>query len=147
MADDPSEERGFRVTDKRKAKRARGNGSAESEAAGVDEEQTGQVLGDNAGVHVGSVPDPDEPPIDFGNFVMSLAHSVLVALGEVEDPESGTKVRDLPTAHHTIQILEMLQEKTRNNLGPEEEQLLTSLLYELRMSYVDKNAKKVEPED
>lgn len=111
-------------------------------ADGTDEQ--GTVLGDEGGVHVGSVEAPEQPPIDFGNFVMSLAHSVLVALGEAEHPELGSTSVDLPTAQHSIQILEMLQEKTQGNLEPEEEKLLGSLLYELRMSYVNASAKKVD---
>jgi hypothetical protein len=117
------------------------------EHAGESTEEEGEghtVLGDNAGVHVGSAEGPKHPPIDFGNFVMSLAHSTLVALGEVEHPELGETDVDLPTAEHTIQILEMLKEKTQNNLEPEEEKLLGSLLYELRISFVNVSAKKVD---
>ena len=103
------------------------------------------VLPDNAGVHVGAADESKDPPIDFGNFVLSLAHGALVALGLVEHPELGKMgPRDLDTARQTIQMLEMLQAKTAGNLDPEEEKLLTSLLYELRMSYVNASAQKVD---
>jgi len=76
------------------------------------------------------------PEIDFGMFVMSLASSVLVHLGEIEHPEGGD-ARNLPLAKQTIDILGMLQEKTRGNLTQPESQMLENLLYDLRMKYVD----------
>jgi Domain of unknown function (DUF1844) len=76
------------------------------------------------------------PEIDFGTFVMSLASSVLVHLGEIAHPESAAAERNLPLAKQTIDILGMLQDKTRGNLSNEEQQLLTNLLYDLRMKYV-----------
>lgn len=132
----------FRVTDKRKLKRD-DDSPAEKGPATPPEEP--KVLGDNAGVHVGSVPAADEAPIDFGSFVLSLAHGALVALGMVEHPETGARYRDLESARQTIEILQMLHKKTRNNLDPEEEKLLTSLLYELRLAYVEAAAQKLEP--
>jgi hypothetical protein len=77
------------------------------------------------------------PEIDFGMFVMSLASSVLVHLGEINHPESGQPDLNLPLAKQTIDILGMLREKTRGNLTQEEAQLLDNLLYDLRMKYVD----------
>jgi hypothetical protein len=74
------------------------------------------------------------PEIDFGTFVMSLASSVLVHLGEIKHPDSAGP--NLPLAKQTIDILGMLQDKTRGNLTNEESQLLTNLLYDLRMKYV-----------
>jgi hypothetical protein len=79
------------------------------------------------------------PGIDFGTFVMSLASSVLVHLGEIAHPDSSKNEPNLPLAKQTIDILGMLQEKTRGNLSNEEEQLLTNLLYDLRMKYVAAN--------
>ena len=81
--------------------------------------------------HVESMPE-----IDFGTFVMSLATSALVHLGEVEHPEIKAGSGNLSLAKQTIDILGMLQDKTRGNLTNEETQLLTNLLYDLRMKYV-----------
>ena len=77
------------------------------------------------------------PEIDFGMFVMSLASSVLVHLGELEHPDSRAREANLPLAKQTVDILGMLREKTRGNLTQEEAQLLDNLLYDLRMKYVD----------
>jgi hypothetical protein len=77
------------------------------------------------------------PEIDFGTFVMSMASSVLVYLGEIEHPDSRAREPNLPLAKQTVDILGMLREKTRGNLTQEEAQLLDNLLYDLRMKYVD----------
>ena len=78
------------------------------------------------------------PKVTFSTFVMSLASSALVQLGEVPEPETGQMMENLPVAKHTIDILTMLQQKTGNCLDPDERQLLEGLLYELRMKYVGK---------
>jgi hypothetical protein len=77
------------------------------------------------------------PRIDFSTFVLSLAASAMVHLGLVAGPEGQKRERpDLPMAQQTIDTLEMLLEKTRGNLDAEEERLLESVLYEVRMSFV-----------
>jgi hypothetical protein len=78
----------------------------------------------------------DVPEIDFGTFVMSLASSVLMHLGELPHPDSTQAATDLPLAKQTIDILGMLREKTRGNLTQEEAQVLDNLLYDLRIKYV-----------
>ena len=77
------------------------------------------------------------PEIDFGMFVMSLASSVLVHLGEIEHPDSNERQPNLALAKQTLDILGMLKDKTRGNLTQEETQVLENLLYDLRMKYVD----------
>lgn len=77
------------------------------------------------------------PRIDFSTFVLSLAASAMVHLGLVAGPEGQRRERpDLPMAQQTIDTLEMLLEKTRGNLDADEERLLQSVLYEVRMSFV-----------
>ena len=77
------------------------------------------------------------PQIDFSTFVLSLAASAMVQLGMAAGPEGETReAPDLPMARHTIDTLEMLAEKTRGNLDADEERLLQSVLYEVRMSFV-----------
>jgi hypothetical protein len=77
------------------------------------------------------------PPVDFSTFVLSLGSSALIHLGEMEPPGETAPHRDLPMAKHTIDLLTMMQEKTRSNLTPEEDKLLDSLLYDLRLRYVE----------
>ncbi len=76
-------------------------------------------------------------PIDFHTFVLSLGSSALLHLGELERPGADGPAQDLPMAKHTIDILAMLQEKTRGNLTAEEDKLLDGLLYDLRLRYVE----------
>ena len=76
------------------------------------------------------------PEINFATFVASLNASALLHLGAIEDPSSGTKNKNLPMAKQTIDILNMLQEKTSGNLSTEEENMLKNILYDLRIMYV-----------
>lgn len=76
----------------------------------------------------------DIPPVDFNLFVLSLNTSALLHLGEAADAEGKTH-RDLPMARHTIDLLGMLEEKTRGNLTGDEERLLHQVLFDLRMRY------------
>ena len=78
------------------------------------------------------------PQIDFSTFVLSLSTSALVHLGLAPDPATGqTGAPDLVLASQTIDTLALLQDKTRGNLDAEEDKLLGSLLYELRMRFVE----------
>lgn len=76
------------------------------------------------------------PPVSFSAFVIGLAQSALVHLGEVEDPITGQKDVDPATARHTIDLLGMLAEKTAGNLDEQEQKLLGSLLDEVRSKFV-----------
>jgi hypothetical protein len=77
-------------------------------------------------------------PIDFVTFVLSLASSAFVHMGDAPHPESGAPAENLPLAKQTIDILGMLEEKTKGNLTPEEEKFLENLLMDLRLRYVQK---------
>ncbi len=85
----------------------------------------------------GPARDRDLPAIDFSTFVLSLSHSVLVHLGDAPNPADGRVETNLPLAHQTIDLLDLLQEKTRGNLSGEEERTLGQVLYDLRMRYVE----------
>lgn len=76
------------------------------------------------------------PKINFQTFILSLNSSVLVQLGILEDPVTGIKEKNLPLAKQTIDILGMLDEKTKGNLNKDEEMMLKNILYDLRMMYV-----------
>lgn len=76
------------------------------------------------------------PEVNFSTFIISLASSALVGLGEVPDPATGQMQKDLLLARHNIDILEMLRQKTRGCLESQEARLLESLLCELRFKYV-----------
>jgi len=81
----------------------------------------------------GEVPLPE---VTFSNFVFSLSTQALIQLGEIQDPESKKAMKNLPLAKQTIDLIGMLKEKTRGNLTKEEQALVDSALYDLRMRYV-----------
>jgi len=80
--------------------------------------------------------DPSLPEIDFSAFIFSLSTSALFHLGEVPDPVTQERKKDLLLAKQTIDILGMLKEKTRGNLGPAEEKLMENILTDLRWRYI-----------
>ena len=79
-------------------------------------------------------------PIDFSTHVLSLASSAMIALGRMPAPGGETLAPDLETARHLIDVLGMLEQKTRGNLDDAEGRLLQSLIYDLRVAFVDASA-------
>ncbi len=79
---------------------------------------------------------PPFPEINFSTFIVSLNASALLHLGAIEDPTTGQKTKNLSMAKQTIDILNMLEEKTDGNLNNEEKNLLKNMLYDLRLMYV-----------
>jgi len=76
--------------------------------------------------------------ISFAAFVLSLAHTAAVHFGDIPDPVSGQRSEsDLLAAQQMIDILALIENKTRGNLTAEERQLIEQILYELRLRYVD----------
>jgi hypothetical protein len=83
---------------------------------------------------------PDPAPADrvtFSSFVLGLSTQALCHLGEIPNPTTGGMERDLAAAREVIDILGMLRDKTRNNLEQAEDTLLDSVLFDLRMRYVE----------
>ena len=76
------------------------------------------------------------PTINFATFIFSLNSSALVQLGLMEDPMTGENTENLPLAKQTIDILSMLEEKTKGNLDTDEAAMLKNILYDLRIHYV-----------
>lgn len=81
---------------------------------------------------------PPAETIDFLTFCLSLGSSAFVHLGDAPNPDAGRTEPNLVLAKQTIDILGMLEEKTRGNLTPDEASLLENLLYDLRMRFVAK---------
>lgn len=78
----------------------------------------------------------DDNPITFASFVMSLATQALMLLGEIKAPNGAEIPVDPEAAKQTIDILDMIEKKTRGNLDAEEKHLIEEILHSLRMSYV-----------
>jgi hypothetical protein len=91
--------------------------------------------------------DPQDSGISFAAFVLSLAHTAAVHFGDVPDPVSGEQSpANLGAAQQMIDILSLLEQKTRGNLTAEERQLLEQILYELRLRFVEVRTKGTQPE-
>ena len=76
------------------------------------------------------------PEVSFVSFALSLNTTALLHLGDLAHPESGRKIVDLELAKHTIDTLSMIAEKSKGNLDGQENELLTKVLYELKMRFI-----------
>lgn len=77
------------------------------------------------------------PPPSFSSFITSLASSALIGLGILPNPKTGKTEEDLDMAKYTIETLDILREKTRGNLTEEEEKIMTEIITELKIKYVE----------
>jgi len=84
-----------------------------------------------------SAAEAHHAPVTFSTFVLGLSTQALVHLGEIADPATSQTSTDLVAAKHVIDILGMLEAKTRGNLDEAEHGLVESMLYDLRMRYVE----------
>jgi len=126
------EESGFKVADRRLFT-ADGN-LRDAEAAETASRDAGIPTLD-ASPEGASQPEEDMP-MTFEALIFSLSTTALLQLGMAPHPETGQQELDLPGAKQSIDILEMLQQKTRGNLTADEGQLLEECLYDLKMTYV-----------
>lgn len=77
------------------------------------------------------------PEVTFASFILSLNTSALYHMGELPHPETGQRIVDRELAKHTIDTLALLAYKTQGNLDPDENELLTRILYELKIRFVN----------
>ena len=75
--------------------------------------------------------------VSFSDLVLMLATMAAVHLGEVGDPVTGETQKNLPAAGQMVDLLTVVQEKTQGNLEPDETQLVDTLLYELRLKFIE----------
>lgn len=132
--EEDSDSRGFKVQDRR-----RFNSTGDAKDAG---EEAPRAETPPAG---SAEPRPEPPPgpeMTFSTFVIGLSTQALVLLGEITDPASPTDASDLIGAKQMIDILGMLHAKTRGNLDEAEAGLIESVLYDLRMKYVQRSRSK-----
>jgi len=111
--------------------------SAPETASGSENELAGEGSADD-------LIDADDPA-SFASFMMSIASNAASALGMMEHPVTHKREVDLELGKHWIDILGMLQQKTRGNLVQQEQQLLEGLLADLRMQYVSLNNTTTQP--
>ncbi len=147
MSNDESQEgKGFKVQDRR---RFTAEGETKEDApqeTTSDAAATANASADGGPSAPASEPStpPPHPPrgepmqINFTTFVISFGTQALAFLGEIPSPVDGTMNVDLIAAKEMIDIIAMLQDKTKGNLDEAEAGLLQSLLYDLRVKYVER---------
>jgi len=140
MSKDQDEQpsRGFKVEDRRRFvdDAAPAHAEAEQPSSEPPEAAPPSPHGDEA-LHEAHPPQE----LNFSTFVMGLSTQALMHLGEIPDPEA-MHGPDLPAAKQMIDLLGILRDKTTGNLEPAEDQLLSSMLYDLRMRYVEVSRKR-----
>ncbi len=130
MAADPEE--GFVVRDRR------GGGSADRPSASRSADSTTQEQAKSASAES---PQGSGIPVTFASFVISLGSSSLMLMGEQLDPQQPPLPANLPQAKEIIDLLSVLEDKTKGNLTTDEQAVLRDMLYALRMKYVSLAAK------
>lgn len=137
MSEQDSGDSGFSIQDRRSSYQS--DEELHAADSNLEKEKAKQAAGD---AQPAGAQESGEPyDIDFSTFVMSLASSAFYHLGDVPDPMTGQAEENLPAVRQTIDILLMLQAKTKSNLSPQEDKLLGQLVYELQMKYVSKTKK------
>jgi hypothetical protein len=111
------------------AKEATAASRARAESAAPEEQFPEEVYAES------EIPGADDPA-SFINFLMSIASNAAAALGMMEHPVTGQRADDPELGKHWIDVLGMLQQKTKGNLAPQEQQIFEGLLADLRMQYV-----------
>ena len=141
--DEKQEGKGFTVQDRRRFSPETGEAREESSAQPAPSaEETSQPAQDSRATAGSQTAQEILPEINFSTFVISLSTQVLMHLGEMASPLSGKVEPDVPVAKQMIDILAMLQDKTRGNLSANEDQLMKDVLFDLRMKYVEAVKKK-----
>jgi Domain of unknown function (DUF1844) len=122
-----AEEQGFVIRDRRASGGAE---TAPMTASSSHESQPAAAV----------APEPSQsaplPPVTFSSFVISLGSSSFMLMGEQFDPQQPAMPVNLPQAKEIIDLLSVLDEKTKGNLTSDEQTVLRDMLYALRMKYV-----------
>jgi len=165
MAEEEAKERGFKVADRRRFS-AEGEAKPEVEDrpapdAAKPSEKPAETRHSHAGEHVQGGPsegaqaeasaayqkaassqpggeDLGPQDLTFASFVVGLSTEALALMGEMPHPATGERMHDLVGAQQLIDIIGILQDKTRGNLSHDEDTLLDAILFDLRMKYVEK---------
>jgi len=125
------EEKGFVIKDRRSFD-DKGDPKQETESQDIKEEVKEEVK-EEARKQAESPPLPE---VNFTSLIFSLSSSALMHIGEIADPQTGEKKKDLALAKHAIDTISMLKEKTEGNLSEEEQKFIESVLMDLKWRYV-----------
>lgn len=123
------EEKGFVLKDRRSFDEKGDLKEEQAEARPEKEEKRAESQAEETGR--GPLPE-----VNFNSLIFSLSSSALLHLGEIADPQTGEKRKDLELAKHSIDTIAMLKEKTQGNLADDEAKLIESILTDLRWRFV-----------
>ncbi|MEW6351960.1 MAG: DUF1844 domain-containing protein [Thermodesulfobacteriota bacterium] len=127
---------GFKVVDKRRFS-AEGEPTEAPSTVDTTRETTGPAAGKAEPEAPRGRKAETLPPVTFSALILDLANTVLFQLGLLRLSEDTEPEKDLVGARRTIDLLGLLEEKTRGNLTDDEKRLITETLYQLRMTYVE----------
>jgi len=153
--DDEEQPKAFQVKDRRRftesgdVRENAPDAPTEDKAGDAPVDATeGQPDADRAGAAGSTGSSPRAPElgdqsaeITLSTFLMSLSTQALICLGEIPNPMTGESETDLTAVREFIDVISMLQEKTRGNLDPSESSLFDKILFDLRMRFVEKARK------
>ena len=136
MSDQERKDKGFVFVDKRKTK--------EEQPEEKERTQKEERPPENKKAAPSSEKNHKEKPqslpeVDFNFFILSLSSSAMMQMGVIPNPVTNNKEKNMMIAKQTIDIIEMLEKKTRGNLTDEEKHFIESILYDLRMKFVEEN--------
>ncbi|HEN20675.1 MAG TPA: DUF1844 domain-containing protein [Desulfobacteraceae bacterium] len=123
------EEKGFIIKDKRSLDEKGDLKKENQETEKIQEESKEKTRDDKAG-------RPPLPEVNFNSLIFSLSSSAFFHLGEIADPQTGKKEKDLPLAKHAIDTIDLLKQKTEGNLTEDEQKFINSILDDLKWRYV-----------
>jgi hypothetical protein len=129
-----NKEKEFVIRDRRTASSETSGDSSEPKARQsekgpqVTENTTGNPTEQESAGHL--------PELDFSSFILSLATTAQMGLGNMPNPQTNQSAQNLPVAKQMIDMLGLLKDKTKGNLTEDEQGLLDSILFNLRMQYV-----------
>ena len=125
-------EKGFVIKDKR-ALNKNGDETGKPKTADPDGETQKKETKEKPSQEPSQMPLPE---INFPSLIFSLSSTALFHLGELPDPQTNEKKKDLPLAKHAIDTIAMLKGKTAGNLTGDEEKFIENVLTDLRLRYV-----------
>lgn len=144
--EEPESKEGFKVTDRRRFTtegETKGPADAQDtveeqkEAPAAEPQEEPSTAEAEAKTETEKPGGQSLPPMDFSMFVLSLASTAMYQLGFIQDPQTGGTKKDLPGARQTIDLIAMLEEKTRGNLTEQEAKIVKDALFQLRMAFVE----------
>lgn len=130
------EEKDFKVVDKRRFTPEGEPSDVKGEVAQDSYAETKEAEKHGEPADMGKEPSEPLPSPDFTTLVVSMGASALMCLGGITDADSEKREKNLKLARHTIDMIEMLEEKTKGNLTSTESKVITDLLSDLKMRYI-----------